>query len=147
MSCNNKRRFYYPKYPFRGGHCNWTVLTLKTLWALSGSQITWSFEITAGGWPENLGVHEVILASISVRPKPLFWSSQNHILKEEIYPCGNFFIIIGPLKSILLLNMKDFQIIFVDLCSISSFSKYYIPPRSGKTWEKLKKWGKIKKNQ
>ena len=49
---------------------------------------------------------------------------------------GIFSIIKGLLKPNLLPNIKDFQIIFVDLCSISSFSKLITPQDMGKNQQK-----------
>ena len=45
---------------------------------------------------------------------------------------GVFSIIKGPLKTNLLSNIKYFLIIFVDLCSILSFSKFISPHKVGK---------------
>jgi hypothetical protein len=62
-------------------------------------------------------------------------TSKNHISKKRIYFTNNMEYFFH--KKNLLPNIKDFKIIFVDLCSFLSFSKQnkLHPP---KKWEKIK---------
>ena len=98
----------------------------------------------------------------SVRPKPLFWfrsdieiqngryfqadtlTNRNYrYRKKSSYLKYRYFSIIkGPLNPNSHSNIKYFQLIFVDLCSISSFPRFISPQEKGKldkTWKCLKR--------
>ena len=70
-------------------------------------------------------------------------TSQNHISKKGIYLPIVWSIFFHhkryPKTKFATLNIKDFQIIFVDLCSVLSFSKQTKNcVHSPKKWDKLK---------